>query len=103
MPPDLLDDVLVEVARVPKQAAGDIVCVLQAAEDVIHHWGLRSLPEIHLAGLDIEVDVLDPAVMAGRMLLCDMLLEQDDVVVCDLLCVGCGEDWGGVAVDAAVE
>ena len=103
MPPDLLNDVLVEVTRVPKQAAGDVVGVLQTAEDIIHYWGLRSLPEIHLAGLDIEVDVLDPAVMAGRMLLCDMLLEQDDVVVRDLLGVRGGEDWGGVAVDAAVE
>jgi hypothetical protein len=40
---DLLDDILIEVAGVAHQASADVVCVLEAAEDVIDHGSLRRL------------------------------------------------------------
>lgn len=43
MPSDLLDDVLIEVTRVAKEAISDLVGVLKALEDVGRDGKLRAL------------------------------------------------------------
>lgn len=100
---DLLDHILIEVTGVSEQAAGNVVGVLEAVEDVIDHWRLRSLLEIVLGGLGGLVEVLDPAVVLGGEVGGDVLLELDHVAAGDLLRVGGGEDGGGVIVNGLVE
>jgi len=99
MPPDLLDDLLVKVARVAQEVLANLVCVLQAAEDIADQRHLAALLEVGALRLPGGVDVLDPGVVRRDRGLADMLLELDDVRVGDHLGVGRREDGGGVAVD----
>lgn len=65
MSADLLDDRLIEVARVAQEAASDIVGVFQAMEDIVGRDGeLRTLPEFGSDILALEVDVIQPAMVA---------------------------------------
>jgi hypothetical protein len=76
---DLLDDILIEVAGVAHQASADVVCVLEAAEDV---------------------KALYPAVVLSSQVLSDVVLELDHVVVGNLLCVRRREDGSSFIVNA---
>lgn len=96
---DLLDDVFIKVTRVSKQAAGDVVCVLQAQEDIVNHGSLTPLLELGLAALGVQVEVLDPIVVLGGKVGGDMLLELDNIAVRDLFGVDGGDNWSSVAVD----
>lgn len=96
---DLLNDVFIKVTRVSKQAAGDVVCVLQAQEDIVNHGSLTPLLELGLAALGVQVEVLDPIVVLGGKLGGDMLLELDNIAVRDLLGVDGGDNGSSVAVD----
>lgn len=88
MPPDLLDDGLVEVAGVAHEVLADLVCVHQSAEDVVDRRDLTTLPQLHALLLIGLVDVLDPALVVLGGLLGDMGLELDEVRVGDDLGVG---------------
>lgn len=97
---NLLDDILIEVTSVAHEAAGDVVGVLQAVEDVIDHRRLRALAKLGLSDLGLLVKVLHPAVVLSSQVLGDMVLELDHVVVCNLLCVGGRDDGSSIVVDA---
>ena len=97
---DLLDDILIEVAGVAHQAAADVVCVLEAAEDVIDHRGLRALAELGLCDLSLLVQALYPAVVLSGQVLGDVGLELDHVVVRNFLCVRRRENGSSFIVDA---
>lgn len=84
---------------VTHEATCNVVCVLETAEDVIHHRRLGSLSELHLGVLCFMVDALHPEVVVGGVLLRDVLLELDDVVIWDLLGIYRGDDGCCVAVD----
>src|SRR5947207_2523475 len=95
MSSDLLNDGVIEMARVAQETPSDIVCVLDALEDVGGKWELRSLSKLCSDVLALEVDVLHPAVVVGSGRLGDVLLEDDDVGVRDLYGIGRGEDGSG--------
>lgn len=65
MSSDLLNDGVIEMARVTQETTSDIVCVLDALEDVGCNWELRSLSKLCSDVLALEVDVLHPAVVVG--------------------------------------
>lgn len=100
VPADLLDRLFIEVTGVAHEATGDVICVLEAAEDVIDHWGLRALTELGLSDLSLLMEVLHPAVVLSSQVLGDMVLELDHVVVRDLLCVRRRENGSSIIVDA---
>jgi hypothetical protein len=97
---DLLDDILIEVAGVAHQASADVVCVLEAAEDVIDHGSLRALAELGLCDLSLLVKALYPAVVLSSQVLGDVVLELDHVVVGNLLCVRRRENGSSFIVNA---
>lgn len=100
MSANLLNDVLVEVARVAHQATANVVGVLEPAEDVIDHRGLRALAELGLCNLSLLVEALYPAVVLGSQVLGDVGLELDHVVIRNLLCVRRRDDGSSLIVDA---
>jgi hypothetical protein len=79
MSADLLDDGVIEVAGVTQEITSDIVCMLEALEDVGCDGELRSLPKLGSLILAVEVDVLHPAVVIRGSSLADVLLEHYDV------------------------
>lgn len=100
MSADLLDDRVIEVAGVAQEAASDVVGVFQAMEDIIgREWELRTLPEFGSDVLALEVDGVDPALVAIDSGLGDVLLEDDDVGVRDSLSVGGREERSNAFVD----
>lgn len=67
MVPDLLDGVLIEMARVAHEVGADLVGVLQAAEDIINHRELAALAQLDALILAGAVDLLNPRlVVRGR-------------------------------------
>lgn len=76
---DLLDDRVIEVTRVTGKTSANLVCVLEALEDIAGDGELRALSELGPLSLALGVDVLHPAVMVGSRLLRDVLLEDHDV------------------------
>lgn len=99
--PNLLDDILIEVAGVAEEAAGDVVGVLEALKHLVDDGELRALAQLGPLGLARAVDLLDPGVMSGRIIVLDVALELDDVRVGDLLGVDRGDDGSSVVVDRA--
>lgn len=97
---NLLDDILIEVTGVAHEAAGDVVGVLEAVEDVIDHRRLRALAELGLSDLGLLVEILHPAVVLSSQVLGNVVLELDHVVVRNLLCVGGRDDGSSIVVDA---
>ena len=87
MPSDLLNHVVVEVARVAKKAARNIVGVLQTFIDFCNEWYLRPLSKLDLGVLGRKVQSLDPVVMGSGIGLLHMILEDDDVRARDLLSI----------------
>lgn len=103
VPPDLLDDILIEVTRVSEQGAGNVVGVLQASEALLNQRLLRPLLELGLAALGRQVDALHPVVVGGGQVLGDVRLELDHVGVGDVLAIARGDDRRGLTVGDAVE
>ena len=81
MSSDLLDDRVIEMARVTQEIPRDIVGMLEALKDVGRDRELRSLSKLGSLGLAVEVDVLHPAVMITGSSLGNVFLEDNDVGV----------------------
>lgn len=88
MSSDLLNDRVIKVTGITKEAAGNVVCMLYALKDITRNWELRALSELCSLNLGLVVDVLHPAVVVGGRCLRDMLLEDDNVGVGNLDSVG---------------
>lgn len=88
MPPDLLNGLLIEVTGIAKEAAADVVGVLEASEGIVHRVEETPLAELKSLILTLAVDFLDPHLVVCSRLVVDMLLELDDVGVGDCLGVG---------------
>jgi len=99
--PDLLERLLVKVAGVAHQAADDVVCVLEALEDVGGKRELRPLAQLHALVVALGVDALHPIVVARGIGVLDVLLEHDHVRVGHCLGVHGRENGGGILVDGA--
>jgi hypothetical protein len=82
VPPDLLDDLVIKVARVADEVGADLVGVLQAAEDVVNQ---ATLPEVGALRLTVRMNLLNPSMVGLNLVVVDMLLELDDVRVGDNL------------------
>jgi hypothetical protein len=98
--PDLLDGLVIEVARVAHQRA-NVVCVLEALEDIGGERELGPLAQLHAFALALGVDVLDPAVVVLGIGMLDVLLEDDHVRVGHLLGLCRRENGRGIFVDGA--
>lgn len=96
---DLLNHIVVEVTGVTQQAAGDVVGVLEALEDLVHHGSLTPLPQLALPLLGGQMEVLDPAVVLNGVSGGDMVLELDEVAARDLFGIDRGDDGSSVVVD----
>lgn len=83
MSSDLLDDGIIEMPRVTQEITSDVICVLDAFEDIGGNWELPSFSKLGSYVLAFEMDVLYPAVVVGGSSLRDVLLEDDDVGIRD--------------------
>lgn len=99
MSSDLLDDGVIEMARVAQETTSDIVGMLEALEDIGRDRELRPLSKLGSLVLAVEVDVLHPAVVVRGRSLGNVLLEDDDVRIRDLNRVCGGEQRGHSLVD----
>ena len=81
MSSDLLNNRVIEMARVAQEIPRDIVGMLEALKDIGCNRELRSLSKLGSFGLAVEVDVLHPAVMIRGSSLGDVFLEDNNVRV----------------------
>lgn len=88
MSSDLLDDGIIEMPGVTHEITSNLICVLDALEDISRERELPSFSEFSSDILALEVDVLHPAVVVGGSSLSDVLLEDDDVGIGDFDGVG---------------
>lgn len=88
------------MARVAQKAACNVVCVLDALEDVGCERELRSLSELSSPVLALEVDVLHPALMTRRCFIGNVLLEDDDIRIRYFDGIRRRENGSSVAVDS---
>jgi hypothetical protein len=102
MPADLLDNILIEVARVAQQSTGDVVCVFQTLEDRLLEWESATLSQLHPLRHCVGVDVLHPEVVVPRSLFRDMFLEDDHVGIGNFFRVE-GRDNGGCFIVDGVD
>lgn len=77
--PELFDNRVIEMARVAKEVATNLVGVSKTPEDIVYTWELATLPELDPLLLTTGVDFLDPRVVVRSGRVCHMLLELDDV------------------------
>jgi len=64
---DLLDGVIIEMARVAHEVGANLVGVLQAAENIIDHRELAALAQLDALIFASAVDLLNPGlVVRGR-------------------------------------
>lgn len=101
MSADLLDNRVIEMARVTQEVTGDIVCVFDAVEDVVGQGKLGTLPQLVPDVLALKVDVLHPAVVRAGRVGGDVFLEDDNVGIWNGLGVGGGEERSDALVDGA--
>ena len=100
MPADLLNDRVIEMARVAQEVSRDVVGMLEALEDVVgDHGELATLPQLVPDVLALEVDVLHPAMVVVGRRRGDVLLEHDNVRVRHRLCVGGREERSDALMD----
>ena len=99
VPPDLLDDLFIEVARVAEEVLAELESVLQAVEDIVHERSLAALPQLGKLIGARGVDLLDPGVVVLSGGVGYVLLELDDVRVGDDFGVRRRENGGGVAMN----
>ena len=83
MPSELLDNSIIEVAGVAKEATSNVECVLYAAEGVIEEGDLGALAQLKLLVLVRRMNVLHPGMMGSSVFVLDMLLELDYVGIRD--------------------
>jgi hypothetical protein len=100
MPSDGLDRLVIEMARVSDQSTDDVVCVLEAIENLLCEGELRSLPQLGAFALALCVDVLHPAVVLLGVAVLDVLLENNHVRVRQWLSMCRRQDGGSVVVDS---
>jgi hypothetical protein len=98
---DLLDDIVVKVARVAEEATGDVVGVLETLEQLGGDGELRALPKFGPLALLGDMHVLNPSMVGGSAIVLDVALELDHVVVGDLLGIGGGKERRDILVDGA--
>ena len=79
MPSKLLDNSIIEVAGVTKEATSNIECVLHAAEGVIKEGNLRALAQLKLLVLMGGMNVLHPRMVGSSVFMLDMVFELDYV------------------------
>jgi hypothetical protein len=60
---DLLNDRVIEMARVTQEIRANLVCVLETLEDVRRNRELRPFPKLGPLVLALSVNVLHPTVM----------------------------------------
>lgn len=101
MSPNCLDGLVVEMTRVAHQPTDDVVCVLEAIEDLCCNRELGALSQLHTLVLALGVDALHPAVVVLGAAVLDVLLEHDHVRVWHLLSLCRREHGGGILVDGA--
>ena len=99
VPPDLLDDLFIEVARVAEEVLAELESVLQAVEDIVHERNLAALPQLRKLIDTRAVDLLDPGVVILSGGVGYVLLELDDVRVGNHFGVRRRENGGGVAMN----
>lgn len=88
MSADHLDDVLVKVARVAEEGAGNVIGVLQTFVDIIQNGDLRTLAKLVASRLCSGMHILDPGVVSGGAPTAHVVLEDDNVRVWDLDGIG---------------
>lgn len=76
---NLLDDRLVEVPRVPKEAACDAVGMLQTIESIADKGELGAFAELMLLVFRRGMNVLHPAVVHGGSGMRHVVFEDDHV------------------------
>jgi hypothetical protein len=76
---DLLNEILVEVARVAKEFSSDVIGVLQASKDSAFHGNLGAFSKLRPGLLSRGVEFTDPVMMADSSIDGNMLLEDDYV------------------------
>lgn len=85
MSPNLLNDILVKMSGIAQKAASQIIGMLQTT--IGHQGHLGSLGKLSLIRLQLEMLMLDPAVMDSGSFMGDVLLENNDIGVGYLLCL----------------
>lgn len=63
MSSDLLNDLVIEVSRVPQEAPSDVICVLETFKDICRERKLRTLSKLCSCALAGCVGALHPAMM----------------------------------------
>jgi hypothetical protein len=81
MPANPFDDVLIEVSRIPKKTARDVVGMFQPTEG--RHRYLGSLGQVPLRLFDFDMLLMDPVVVGTCRGMRYVFLEYDDVRVGD--------------------
>ena len=84
MSSDLLDDGIIEVARVSQEITCNVVCVLDSLENICGQGELPTFPELSSGVLALEMGVLHPAVVVRGSSLRDVFFEDYDIGVWDL-------------------
>jgi hypothetical protein len=76
---DLVNNIIVEVARISKQTAWNVISVLEPIVDLLEEGELGALLELHLLVLGVKVEVLHPVVVGVGMVISHMVLEDNNV------------------------
>lgn len=83
MSSELLDDGVIEMARVAKELATNLVGVGETTEDLVYEGELPTLPKLDPLLLPGAVNLLNPRMVVGGGRVGHMLLELDNVRVGD--------------------
>jgi hypothetical protein len=79
MSPNLLNSLVIEVARVAQQSASDVVGVLQALEYISRDRVLGALSQLCPLLLAGQMEILNPIVMRSGIGVLYMFLEHDHI------------------------
>lgn len=86
MSADSLDDILVEMSGVAQKASWDVVGMLQSSESGQRQEG--SLGQLSLRLCNLDVLILDPSMVGSGSGVRNMLLENNNIRIGYLLCLG---------------
>jgi len=81
---DLLDEILIEVARVTLEVISDTIFVFDTLKDVARYWELAALSKLSSLVLGLEMDLLNPGLVDSGRGIVNVLLKDDNVVIWDL-------------------
>lgn len=76
--------------------------MLETVKDSLEERLLRSLAKLELGARGLLVDVLNPVVVSGGIVVVDVILEGDQVGVGDGVSINRGDERSGIVVDALV-